>query len=109
MTLRILYTTFGDEAQAKAFADRVLAEELAACVNLVPGVRSLYRWQGALQDEAEVIALVKTRPDLVEPLMALARDVHPYDTPALIVLAPEAADAAFAGWVETVTRAPSAS
>ncbi len=109
MSLRILYTTFADEAQAKGFADRVLAAELAACVNLVPGVRSLYRWQGTLQDEAEVVALVKTRPALVEPLLALARAIHPYDTPALIVLAPETVDAAFAEWVAAVTSAPAAS
>lgn len=103
MTVGILYTTFADVETAKAFADRVLAAELAACVNLVPGARSLYRWQGELQDAAEVLALIKTRRELRDALFAFARRHHPYETPALLWFEPAAVDEGFAAWIMDVT------
>ena len=105
MAVAILYTTFADAEDARRFAAAVLEARLAACVNLMPGGRSLYRWQGELQDASEVVALVKTRAELHRPLMEFARRHHPYETPALLWFTPTDVDGAFAAWVDDETRA----
>lgn len=66
---------------------RIFVEEkLAACVNIVPGVRSIYRWEGAICDDAEVLMIVKTRASRLEQLKTRLAQVHPYDTPEMLVL-----------------------
>jgi len=62
-------------------------ERLIACANLVPRVRSIYRWQGEVQDEAEVLLLLKTSAARINPLATRVRALHPYDLPEVIVLA----------------------
>lgn len=82
---------------------RVLVEEgLVACVNLT-GVRSLYRWKGAVCDEPEVTLLMKVRDEGVDRLRARVLELHPYELPEFIVVAVEAAGSlpAYLGWVES--------
>lgn len=67
-------------------ATAMLERELAACVNLVESVRSLYRWEGKLQDEREALLIVKTTRAAVAPLEKLLREIHPYDTFELLAL-----------------------
>lgn len=102
----ILYTTFANLTDVRQFAEAVIEAELAACVNAFPDMRAFYRWQGELHDDPEVACLIKTRTELKEPLMAFAREHHPYDTPALLWFETDAADPAFADWIQGVTRAP---
>jgi periplasmic divalent cation tolerance protein len=105
MTPCILYTTFADLEQVRAFAGKVLDAELAACVNALPQMRAFYRWQGELHDDPEVACLIKTRSDLKEPLLAFAREHHPYETPALLWFETDDADPAFAAWIREETGA----
>jgi periplasmic divalent cation tolerance protein len=74
-------------------------------VNIVPGVRSLYFWKGALCDEAESTLILKTRRDLLDALGDAIRAAHPYDTPEILVLSVEASDARYAAWVRGSSRA----
>ena len=91
--------------QAEAIARAVLEKRLAACVNIVPGVVSLYWWQGALCRDGESTLLIKTRSDLVEPLTEAIRSAHPYDVPEVIALPLQAGEgnAAYAAWVRAET------
>lgn len=79
-----LVTTPMDDAGRVATA--MLERELAACVNIVEGARSLYRWEGKLEDEREALLIVKTTRAAVAPLEALLREIHPYDTFELLAL-----------------------
>ncbi len=99
-----LYTTFADMDQAAAFADAVLEERLAACVNALPSMRSFYRWQGETRHDAEIACLVKTHSDLKGALLAFAKTNHPYETPALLWFDTDEAGAEFAAWIAAETR-----
>ncbi len=90
------------DAETGARLARTLVEErLAACANLVPGVRSIYRWEGAVQDDAEVLLLIKTRSEHCEALAARVQDLHPYDLPEVVALAATGGSTAYLDWVRT--------
>jgi periplasmic divalent cation tolerance protein len=86
--------------QAAELARTLVAERLVACVNLVPGVRSIYTWKGELCDEAEVLCVMKTRHDRVDALRARLPALHPYDVPELVVLDVAAGHAPYLAWID---------
>lgn len=104
--LVLLYTTFPDEAAAAEIAQALVEAGLAACVNILPGMRSVYAWRGAVERGQEVSALIKTREALAEPAAELLRARHPYDTP-IVLTWPVQGDAATTAWLlsETGSRA----
>ncbi len=96
--LLVLTTAGRDEAGLLA---RTLVErKLAACVNLVPAVRSIYAWQGEIHDETEVLLITKTTRARFAALAAALRELHSYDVPEIIALEPWAVDPAYAAWLE---------
>jgi len=96
----LLALTTLPSAEAAATVARVLVEEqLAACVNLVPGVRSIYRWQGAVVDDAEVLCLIKTSRDRLAALTARLIALHPYEVPELVTLPVDGGHAPYLAWV----------
>lgn len=92
--------------KAEEIARAVLTARLAACVNVVPGVVSLYWWQGAISRDAESTLLIKTRADLVPALTEAIRAAHPYEVPEVIALPIEAGEgnAAYHAWVAAETE-----
>ena len=79
---------------------RALVEErLAASANAVPGVHSIYRWRGAVQEASEVLLVVKTASDRVPALAARVRDLHPYELPAVVALPVVDGSAAYLDWI----------
>lgn len=94
--------------KAEAIARAVLDARLAACVNIVPGVVSLYWWQGAICKDAEATLLIKTRAELLPALTDAIRAAHPYEVPEIIALpiAPGEGNEAYHAWVvaETLPR-----
>ena len=92
--------------RAEEIARALLEKRLAACVNVVPGVVSLYWWQGEICRDAESTLLIKTRADLVEALTAAIRAVHPYEVPEVIALPMVAGEgnAAYHAWVRAETE-----
>jgi periplasmic divalent cation tolerance protein len=95
------------DAETGARIGRSLVEaRLAACVSLVPGLRSIYRWEGAVQDEAETLCLIKTRRPLYEPLRKRIETLHPYQTPEIIGLAPLCGNEPYLRWIWDSTAAP---
>ena len=102
-----VHITAPDRERAAAMARTLVEERLAACVNIVDGVRSIYAWQGKIADEAEVLCLVKTRAELLPALEARVRALHPYDVPCVIALPVVDGNPDYLMWIRAETRAPS--
>lgn len=81
-----IYTPLPSVEAAERLARALVEAKLAACVNIYPGVVSLYEWKGEIARESEVVAFIKTRRAIADEAMAAARALHPYDVPALLVL-----------------------
>ena len=86
MDALLVFSTFPDAARARAIGRRLVAERLAACVNLLPGVTSIYVWQGKEEESAETLALIKTRRALYPALEARLRELHPYEVPEIVAV-----------------------
>lgn len=100
----VVYCTCPDPA-AERIAETVVDERLAACVNLVPGLTSVYRWQGQIQRDAEVLLIIKTRSTVYPLLEARIRELHPYEVPEIIALPIQAGSAAYLNWIADNTGA----
>jgi periplasmic divalent cation tolerance protein len=94
-----VYATFADADEAARIARTLIEERLAACANILGPVRSIYRWEGTIEDATEVAALFKTRADAAPALIARLAELHSYETPAAVVWPIEAALPAYADWV----------
>ena len=97
--VRVFLVTVPDADTGARIARALLEERLAACINLVPGVRSLYRWQGSIADEAEVLMLIKASDERCDALAARVKDLHPYDLPEVIALPVVGGSLAYLDWV----------
>ncbi|HMB55781.1 MAG TPA: divalent-cation tolerance protein CutA [Arenimonas sp.] len=93
-----------DDASAKALAASVVADRLAACVQLLPGVASVYRWQGAIEHGMETVLLIKTWDDRLAALSETLRSRHPYQLPEIIALPIVGGSAAALAWIHEQTR-----
>ncbi len=81
-----MFSTFPDADTAARIARALVEEQLAACVNVVPAVRSIYRWEGKVCDEAETLAVIKTTAERYAALAARITELHPYQVPEVIAL-----------------------
>jgi periplasmic divalent cation tolerance protein len=86
VTALVVLSTFPDAETAARIARVLVDERLAACANLVAAVRSIYRWQGAIQDDAESLAIINTTTDRYPALAARIAELHPYEVPEIIAL-----------------------
>ena len=99
----LVYTTFPDEATALALGEALVSEGLAACVNIIPGMKSVYAWKGALERGDEVVGIIKTRESLAEAVRAALKDRHPYETPIILFLPASGGDPGTVGWLLSET------
>ena len=93
-----------DEEQLVSLTRRLITERLVACGQHVTAIRSVYRWDGEVQDEPEARVMLHTRQTLVPMLMAAIRDHHPYDVPCVLVTPVSVADPDYHRWVVDGTR-----
>jgi periplasmic divalent cation tolerance protein len=100
-----VYTTYPSTVEAEGAGRTLVERELAACVNIVPGMISHYRWRGAVERAEEVIMIIKTRASLAQRVSAAVKEMHSYDTPAILVLPIESVDEAYLGWLLEGTKA----
>lgn len=100
----VLLVTAPDGATAEAIGRKLLEERLVACVNIVPGLRSLYWWRGELEESDEVLMLLKARRDDVGAIAARVRELHPYEVPE--VVATDVVDGleTYLDWVHSETK-----
>jgi periplasmic divalent cation tolerance protein len=103
-----VYTTFPSVVEAEKAGNELVADRLAACVNILPGMISVYRWQGAVERAEEAVMIVKTRASLAEDVRARVKATHPYDTPAILVLPIESVDQTYFAWILAQTQAEGA-
>jgi periplasmic divalent cation tolerance protein len=97
-TLVVLVTAPNDDEAARL--GRALVEErLAACANLVPGLRSIYRWQGSVHDDAETLLIIKTTAERCARLTQRVIELHPYETPEVLALPVVAGSDAYLAWL----------
>lgn len=101
---RIVLSTAGSQEEARKIAQSLVERELAACVNIVPQVESLYRWQGKMESSAEWLLLIKTRQEKFPAVRDAIRQLHSYDLPECICLAIEDGSEAYLRWIAESTR-----
>ena len=97
--VRVAFITAPDLETATGIARALVEERLAACVNLLPGIRSVYRWEGAIEEDAEVLLVVKTRADRAGALADRVVELHPYDVPEVVMLPVVGGSSAYLDWV----------
>jgi len=100
----VVLMTASSEKEAARIATALLEKRLIACANLVPRIRSLYRWKGKLCDDAETLLLCKTRRDLFGSLEKEAKRLHSYEVPEIIGLAVAEGSAPYLAWLRSETR-----
>lgn len=104
MDTLLVLTNLPDKTTAEQLAALLIEQRLAACVNLLPTVRSVYRWQGAIEQAEEVPLLIKTAAGRFEALCTAIRSHHPYQLPEIIALPIVAGLPDYLAWVATETR-----
>ncbi|MGD0366514.1 MAG: divalent-cation tolerance protein CutA [Acidobacteriaceae bacterium] len=96
---RLILTTAGSREEAERIARALVDEQLAACVSIIPGLTSVYRWQGKVEAAPELLLLIKTTAANLTRLEEAIRRLHSYEVPEFIVLAPESASKPYLEWL----------
>lgn len=96
-------STCPDRAVADRIARALVDERLAACVNLLPGIASVYRWEGAVETGEEVLMLIKTAPERLQALTARIQALHPYDVPEVVAVEISGGLPAYLEWIASET------
>jgi periplasmic divalent cation tolerance protein len=102
--LRILVTTFSKEEQATEIIRTLIREQLAACGTLLRGARSIYVWQGNLEDGEETVVILKTTTAAATAAATRLKELHPYEVPEILILSAECANAAYGQWISENTK-----
>ncbi|MBW1910778.1 MAG: divalent-cation tolerance protein CutA [Deltaproteobacteria bacterium] len=104
MNINFIYITAGDMDEARAIGKALVSDRLAACVNIIDNINSMYWWQGEIQDDMEVIIIAKTKESLVPELIEKVKSMHSYDCPCVVSLPIVDGNKAFLEWVAEETR-----
>ena len=104
MKANLIYITVSSEKEALNIGQALVSERLAASVNIINSVRSLYWWEGKIQDEQEVVIVAKTSAALVEKLTERVISMHSYICPCVVSIPIEKGHTAFLDWIEAVTQ-----
>jgi periplasmic divalent cation tolerance protein len=99
----LVYITAKDEAEASSISQALVSEKLAACVNLHP-IKSIFHWQGEINQEDEVALLVKTRAELANEVISRVKELHSYEVPCVIILPLEKGNPDFLEWISQSTK-----
>ncbi len=99
----VVYITAPNEEDAAKIANAIVEERLAACVNIVKGIRSIYSWQGKIEDDAEVLMIAKTQRHLFESLKKRVKELHSYTVPEIIAIPIIDGSEDYLNWLKEVT------
>ncbi|MEW6133009.1 MAG: divalent-cation tolerance protein CutA [Pseudomonadota bacterium] len=103
MGVLIVFSTFPDEASARAAADSLVESRLAACASILPGIDSIYRWQGRIEVSSEVMLVIKTTQEAYPQLEPALKACHPYELPEILAVRAEAGLPGYLEWVAQET------
>ncbi len=104
--LCIALTTARTVDEARRLAEMLVERRLAACVNILPGARSIYRWQGAIEESAEAMLTIKTSRHLIDAVHAALREAHSYDLPEFLIIPITGGGAEYIAWLAESLREP---
>ena len=96
---RIVLTTAGSQEEARKIAHALVERRLAACVNIVPPVESIYRWQGKIETAEEWLLLIKTQAELFDRVRNAVKELHSYDLPECLMLEVAAGSPEYLEWI----------
>ena len=96
---QIVLSTCADREQAERIAHRLVEQHLAACVNILPGVHSIYRWQGGVESASEVLMLIKTSAAHCDEVQSTVASLHSYENPEFVVLSISGGSEAYLAWL----------
>lgn len=99
-----IYTTFPNLEKAKVFGRLLVVDRLAACVNIFPNITSIYRWNGKIEEDQEVIVWLKTRETLIEEVHEKLIKIHSYEVPAFVVYKILTGSEEYLQWIKTETH-----
>lgn len=99
----LVYTTFPDVDIALSIGEGLVRDRLIACINVLPGMRSVYAWKGSIEQGQEAVGILKTRKGLQDQVYQVLKDRHPYETPVILFIEPTGADEATLEWLMTET------
>jgi periplasmic divalent cation tolerance protein len=99
----VVYVTAPNEDEAAAIAKTLVGERLAACVNIVRPIRSVYMWQGKIEDDTEVLMIMKTQASLFDRLCRKVKELHSYSVPEVIALPVVSGSDDYLAWLRHVT------
>ncbi len=102
----VAYTTCDDPEEAEKIARHLIDERLAACVSIVPAVKSYYRWKGGIESDDEILLMIKTSRDLVDALRQQLEKLHSYDLPELIVTPIVDGSPNYLAWLDSELAGP---
>jgi periplasmic divalent cation tolerance protein len=97
--MRLILSTFPDEASAASAIRSLLDERLIGCGSIVPGLRSIYRWKGKIECSSEVQAILKTTAGTASRCIARLTTLHPYEVPEIVEAEPSSVSATYASWI----------
>jgi periplasmic divalent cation tolerance protein len=100
-----VYTTYPSVAEAEGAGRALVERQLAACVNILPGMISHYRWEGSIERAEETVMIIKTRAALFDAVRAAVKSMHSYTTPAILVVPIEDVDPSYRAWLLAETDA----
>lgn len=100
----LLYVTASGEDEARRIGRALVDEHLAACANVIPGMRAIYRWQGVVVEESEAVLIVKTRETLAHEVTARIKALHGSELPCVVVLPISGGNEAFLDWITAETE-----
>ena len=103
MTVIFVYVTTGDGDEARRIGRQAVEEQLAACANILPGVTSIFRWQGKVEEAGEAVMILKTTEQKLERLIERAKSLHSYDCPCIEALPVVEGNRDFLEWVVRAT------
>lgn len=99
MSYIVVVTTVGNEEQANLIAEEVVARRHAGCVNIIPGIRSLYRWQGKICRDSEYMLLIKTLDTEYDALAQTLKELHSYELPEILAFGIQRGEQNFLDWI----------
>ena len=99
----LIYVTCDSDVQAGSIAHILIEEKFAACANILPGATSIYKWQDQIQQEEEVILVLKTKASLFNKVQEVIKELHSYENPCIVALPIESGSAEFLQWIDDNT------
>ena len=104
MSAIFIYVTVPSEVEARAIARAVVADRLAACANIIPGMQSIYHWKGEIEETKEVVLIFKTRSTLFQAVEARVLELHKYKTPCIVAMPVEQGHKDYIDWILAETK-----